>query len=441
MVALSAPIRAARVAPARRLAAPPSFPHFKSTAGDQLDPKLGDRFAGLRVRLRNAFTPSQPVTDRRLFAGRAKTMSDLIRSIEDERLHTVIYGERGIGKTSMLHVLAQAARDARYQVVYVSCGAESNFDEMIRSVARGIPLLFHGEYGPTSPEAEKHASLANLLTAEPISVRTASDLLHTVTGTRVLVILDEFDRCESRDFRRCVGELLKSLSDRSSRVQLVIAGVAANLTELVENVPSVQRNVYALNVPKMTATEIRQLVTNGEEVSGVLFDDAATQAIISRAIGFPYLASLLGHRAGLLAIDDGRTTVTADDVAVATSEAVAELKGRISKRSQMQISDCVQAGMLGTLGAVAGAAQSSGGQFTSDDIGALRGDAESIAKAKTLIDHLATAGALIERQEDEFGHSYRFVEDSVPIYLWLLSAQHRFAETSETAPAPVAAER
>jgi Cdc6-like AAA superfamily ATPase len=428
---------AARVEKAKRLAGP-SFPRFQSTAGDQLDPRISDRFAGVRVRLRSAYTPSQPVTDRRMFAGRTKTLSSLIRAIEDQRLHTVIYGERGIGKTSLLHVLSQAAREARYQVVYVSCGAGSNFDETFRAVAHGIPLLFHRAYGPTSPEAERGETLGDLLPEEPITVRSATDMLQQVDGTRVLLILDEFDRCESAEFRRTIAELLKSLSDRSMRVQLVIAGVAANLTELLEHVPSIQRNLFALQVPKMSAQEVRHLVKNGEAASGLTFDEGAIQAIISRAIGSPYLASLLSHRAGLLAVDEARLTVTSEDVGAATVEAVGELKNRITRRSQIQIDQCVRSGMLGTLGAVGGVAQSTGGPFTQEDIGGLRGEAESISKAKALIEQLASAGALIEAREDEFGRNYRFMEDSVPVYLWLLSSQHRQGGAQEPASAAAA---
>lgn len=99
------------------------FPRFHSSASDQIDHRGDDPLSALRVRLRSACTPAQPITNRRMFAGRTKVLTSLIRSIEDQRLHTFIYGERGLGKTSLLHVLAQAARDARYLVDYVTCGA------------------------------------------------------------------------------------------------------------------------------------------------------------------------------------------------------------------------------------------------------------------------------------------------------------------------------
>ena len=44
-----------------------SAPRFKSTAGGQVSGRGADRFALVRTRLREAFTPSQPVADRRFF--------------------------------------------------------------------------------------------------------------------------------------------------------------------------------------------------------------------------------------------------------------------------------------------------------------------------------------------------------------------------------------
>jgi Cdc6-like AAA superfamily ATPase len=409
------------------------FPKFHSTAGDQFDTGGNDRFAASRVKLRGAYTPAQPIIDRRMFAGRTRLLTQLIRSLEDERLHTVIYGERGLGKTSILHVLTQAAREARYLVVYVTCGGGSNFDEMIRAVAEHIPLLYHVDFGPTAPEAERGDTFATLIGPDPITVRGASDLLDKMTGTRILVVLDEFDRAESSDFRRSIAELIKSLSDRSVRVQFVVGGVAANLNELVTNVPAIQRNIAAIQVPKMSAAEVRELVKKGEPITGVLFDDGAVHAIVARSIGFPFLASLLSHRAGLNAIDRGSDTVSYEDVAAATSDAVDDAYARLSRRSQLDIKKRLQAGFLGALGALAGVAQSVGGPFTFDDISALHADPADIAAARILLDRLGKDDVLIETLEDEFGKTYAFRDLSTPTYLWLLAARDKTGASVDSA--------
>jgi Cdc6-like AAA superfamily ATPase len=377
----------------------------------------------LRSKLRNAYTPAQPVTDPRMFAGRTKVMTALIRSIEDQRLHTIIYGERGIGKTSLLQMLAHAAQEARYLVVYVTCGARSEFDETFRAIAAAIPLMYHSAYGPTSIEAERGDTLASLIGPETVTVRSASDALARIEGTRVLVILDEFDRAGSDDFRRGIAELLKSLSDQSVRVQFLIAGVAANLSELVENVPSIQRNVFALQLPKMTAAEIRSIIKNGENLADLHFDDGAVHAIIERCIGFPYLASLISHRSALAAVDQSRTHITAADVATATAETVDEFKSRVSRRTQRQVDDQVRAGRLAALGALAGVAQSTGGWFTLEEISAVHNDAAVAAEVHAYADELAADHQLIEAREDEFGRAFRFIEPTSQVYLWLLAAR------------------
>ena len=73
------------------------------------------------------------------------------------------------------------------------------------------------------------------------------------------------------------------------RVQLVVAGVAANLVELLENIPSIQRNIYAKQVPWMTDDEIGLLIKKGEDLCGLHFDEPARRAIINAAHGSPYL--------------------------------------------------------------------------------------------------------------------------------------------------------
>ena len=166
------------------------FPRFRANANDHVSPQSVDAQARARMKLLEAFTPSQPVGDRKRFAGRTEILTQLIRAIEEQRLHTVLYGARGLGKTSVLHVLAQAARDARYLVVYVSCGSDSNFDEVFRTVAASIPMLFHSTVGPTSQEVEKGQTLADILPDTPISARIASDMLAQVVGTRDVIVLD-----------------------------------------------------------------------------------------------------------------------------------------------------------------------------------------------------------------------------------------------------------
>src|SRR3546814_20975750 len=107
-----------------------------------------------------AFGASQPVSDSRFFAGRQDTLARIIAALEGEGAHDVIYGERGIGKTSLMHVLADTARAARSMVVYDSCGADTRFATMFRSIRRRIPQI-----GSASSRARRWQTVSNSVVA------------------------------------------------------------------------------------------------------------------------------------------------------------------------------------------------------------------------------------------------------------------------------------
>lgn len=312
--------------PERRTAA---LPRFHTTAADHLGQDQRDSFSRQRLRVRNAFTPAQPVVDPRMFAGRTAQLESIIRLVEDQRLHVVIFGERGVGKTSLLHMMTMAAREARYIVVYVSCGATSEFGETFRTVAAEVPLLFHSGVSPVSSLSEAGSSLADLLPDGKLSPRQFGDAAAKLVGTRVLIVLDEFDRAESPEFRRDIAELVKILSDLSARVQLVIAGVAGDLADLIGFIPSIRRSLSALRISAMSDDEVQQLIANGERASGLTYEREAAAMVISAVHGSPYLSALICHMASMRAVEARRTHVTAVDVSEALNQAVEDLRGRL----------------------------------------------------------------------------------------------------------------
>lgn len=417
------PANAANAAAAAARAAP-ALPRFQATATDQLDRKRVDRFSGVRMKLRNAFTPSQPVIDRQMFSGRSEVLTSMIRSIEDQRLHLVVYGERGIGKTSLMHILADAARDARYIVFYSSCGTTSEFEETFRAAAEDIPVLFHSGFAPTTSDAERGDSLANLLPPGRFSPRQFADVCAKLTGTRVLIILDEFDRAASMTFRRDVSELMKFLSDRSVRVQLVIAGVAADLAELLEHAPSVRRNLLAMRVPLMSDAEVQAMVANGERSSGLTFERGARDLISVIAHGSPYLASLICHHSGVIAIENGRLSVGASDVIGGLDQGVEEIEARLGRQAIKEVERLADEGEIPHLAAIAGVALKVGGDFNFGDLRAEMPEAE-LADVKRLVEKLVKDKVILQDVADSYRQGYAFVEEGVRQYLWFLGVRRQ----------------
>ncbi|MFN5822231.1 MAG: AAA family ATPase [Novosphingobium sp.] len=379
-----------------------SLPRFSGLANEVEADRSLSRELWAGHRLSRAYPVSQPISDLRQFAGRRELLKGVIRSIEERRMHVVLYGDRGIGKTSLLHIIALLAKDARYLVRYSSCSATSDLDSTFRAIAEDIPLLYHEKADPTSAQVESGKTLADLFDASTLTPATLSEVLDGVSGTRLLIILDEFDRTEKPEFRREVAELIKNLSDRSSKVQILIGGVAENLSELVRQIPSIRRNLLGIPVGRMSDAELTEILTNGQAISGLPIDKIAQDRLIGSANGSPYLANLIAHQSSSRALERGGKSVTAADLKDGLAIMAREQMLRLPEAAQIQVEKLLAEVPHDKLRAAVGHALEHFGQVSLKQFPALK----PLAEGKP-----STEGFL------------GFEDDGVPLTIWLRLAE------------------
>lgn len=344
-----------------------TLPRFIATASDEVEQQTDVATVRRRIALRDVIGASQPVTDREHFAGRHDMLRQLISAVEQQRLHVVIYGERGIGKTSLLHVFAETAREARYTVLYGSCGSDTDFEGLFRAFAARIPRIYHRGVAPNSPEAEMRDNF-DVMLGKGFGPRELADLLSDVAGTRIILILDEYDRVVDPSFRRDIAELIKNLSDRAARVQLVLAGVAMNLDEILGFAPSVRRNIVGLPMRPMTPSEVNDMIGIAENAAELEYAEAATQLITLMAGGSPYLVRLLAHHAGLAAIDARSQIVTEAHATTAVERVLTEWNASLPRRIQANLSRDEARAQWPMLIAAARAGAGADGLFSADEV-------------------------------------------------------------------------
>jgi Cdc6-like AAA superfamily ATPase len=430
--------RSASVAPITRrpimptITAPPkskrdTLPRFKlSVTGRTGGSRSNDATVRARAELRTVFTPAQPVTDRRLFAGRVRVLAHLIEIIEERLSHVVVFGERGIGKTSLLHILADLASESRYHVLRGTCGANSDFSDAFRTMLREVPLLYSTTVSPTEQTDVATRTLADLLPDGEFDARQLSEILGDVTGTRILVILDEYDRLENERFRQSVAELIKNLSDRASPVQLIIAGVASNLHELVGYIPSIRRNVIGLPMPRLTRDEVKSMIQIGEENAGLKFDDQLDVLIHMLSNGSPYMVRLLCHHASLIALDEDRMSITRNDVEGALDRMVEEAEGRLSYQTAQRARRLEIAKSAEVIGLVARAASTPDGWFSKADLFAISGNSAQTDTALKLIASELMGANLVVEEPGPMEKRFKFTDEGLPNYLWTMVAREQF---------------
>jgi len=402
-----------------------SLPRFAASASDDVDSSDADSIMARRkLALRDVLGASQPVVGRESFAGRHDALAQLISSIEQQRVHVVIYGERGIGKTSLAHVFAETAREARYLVLYGSCGTEAQFDAMFRSFAARIPRLYHKSVLPNSPEAESGDHF-DVMLEDHFGPRELAELFADVTGTRVIIILDEYDRVIDPNFRRDVAELIKNLSDRAARVQLVLTGVAQNLDELIGYAPSIRRNIVGLPMRPLNAGEVRDVIAIGEAADDLRYSDEAVSMITTMAGGSPYLVRLIAHQAGLAALTDRRSVVDESHGRTAVERVLTDWNASLPRRVQASLGRDEARAQWPLLIAAARAGSSADGYFGIDDVYTEMNGSQSPSVIERDLKRFSHSHDLLELHEFDSEVRFRFRYPGVSSLLLMSAAMAR----------------
>lgn len=276
------------------------------------------RWQDLGIRAGAVFTPTSPIDERSLFAGREEQVRLVVDAINQKGQHAILYGERGVGKTSLANVLSSFLGDAGGQVIAprVNCDATDTFPSVWQKVFEQIELTRRQRsIGFSRESTEEQLDFAQMLgdgELTPDTVRRALTML--AQGALPILIIDEFDRL-AKEPRHAFADTIKSLSDHAVRATVVVVGVADSVDGLIQEHASIERGLVQIRMPRMQPEEINQILVTGLTKLGMTWDAAALTRIARLAQGLPHYAHLLGLYASRAAIDSRQTHV--DQVAVA----------------------------------------------------------------------------------------------------------------------------
>lgn len=249
------------------------------------------------------FQPRSPITTRELFAGRWSELTTIADAVHQIGLHAVIYGERGVGKTSLSNVVGPTIwaldgtnEPSNFRLVIKAVTAsgdtfaaiwEKLFKEILWQDNRPtIGMMPQQRPAKTLYEA---FSLQGNLTVDGVR-RTLSSLPKSV------FIVDEFDRAAASTSQEFT-DLIKSLSDFGTDTTIVLVGVSETVDKLIADHASIGRALMQVLLPRMKSTELRAILTNAEKSLGVTFSDEAADLIVKMSQGLPHYTHLIGLNA------------------------------------------------------------------------------------------------------------------------------------------------
>ncbi len=281
-------------------------------------------------RLAKAFTPNRPIHLPALLSGRL----DLLYRLQDDVLtpgkHVLLYGDRGVGKTSIarvLGVLVQEPDEPRgTRSIVVACDSNDSFDSIWRKVFQEV-LLAERQLG-----FEQSATWNIVGRWNPGSaVESPNDVRLLVEGlpNPTTIIIDEFDRVQSENARLLMTDTIKLFSDSNTRSTIVLVGVGQSIEELVSAHQSISRNLDYVSVDPMMPEELAAIIRRGFDSSNLEFEDGLDFKIAQLSQGYPHYTHLLGLWTGRKAAERGGTEVALTDLRLAIPESIRNTSGSI----------------------------------------------------------------------------------------------------------------
>lgn len=196
--------------------------------------------AAFGAELNRVLSPSKPISTLERLHGRQHDLDTIEQALFADGRHVFVYGDRGVGKSSLAHTAAYQYQSSDAAPIIVDGSQDDTFKTIIaaivtkalkrsktarQTVRRAQSFTWHGLRFGSDIEVTPLDILAQIQ-----SIGDAAELLTQVAefhSERPIVVLDEFDTIAAVDERNKFASLLKHLGDQAVNLKFIFTGVGS----------------------------------------------------------------------------------------------------------------------------------------------------------------------------------------------------------------------
>jgi hypothetical protein len=284
-------------------------------------------FEKLQALAGHVLTPSAPIDDRDLFAGRGEQLMAMLDAVNGKGQHIVVHGERGVGKTSLVSILPHMLDGI--PVVRVNCSSAASYGSLWAQALGEIKWRHESKMiGFAEAKATGLVTLAQQVSGAP----AMADVINVLKRfpAPMVFIFDEFDQADAVGVRKEFADTIKALSDYSIVATIVLVGVGDDVRSLISAHASIERALVQIPMPRMKSDELVVILDKAAQKLKISFSKEAAGRIVRLAQGLPQYVHLLGLHATRHALEQERLSVTARDFDEGVKTAISRINQSVS---------------------------------------------------------------------------------------------------------------
>ncbi len=281
-------------------------------------PSTADEWLNLEFEISSLFDGA-PIDEEDLFAGRATEVRKILEAVLSRSKHVVLFGERGVGKTSLSNVFWKRFNKTlrSFIVARVQAGPQDTFSSLWIRALEELKAA-----GTSTGKADYVQFETEFLNVTPSQIRR--ELQKCGANALPIIIVDEYNEVQDQDAKRLTANLIKEFYDFAVTTTVVIVGVAENISELILDHSSIDRALIQISLSRMSNAELREIIQKRASRTAMTFSGDAMWTIIVLSRGLPYFTQTLSKHAALQAISDRRVEITTLDVEASMAKFIAD---------------------------------------------------------------------------------------------------------------------
>jgi hypothetical protein len=254
--------------------------------------------------LRETLSPSEPIRSAELLRGRQQNLEEVRQAFVQNGRQVFIYGDRGVGKTSLAQTAAYEHASASDAPIFLSCRATffSIVNDLISRLAGRSPFLvkeskstkgkagpsfFGGEYGSSS-DFGRFNDLQSLN-----EIINGLRELCPKNRERRICVFDEFELIEDEEERKLFGDFIKQLSDQEINLRVIFCGIGESIARLLGDHPSAPRYLQAVELKTLNIPSRLEIIEGVESAFDVEIEYNSKIRISQISDGFPHYVHLI----------------------------------------------------------------------------------------------------------------------------------------------------